>query len=86
MDIIRERPPASSEHQSANRALQLVDEESMLQLGMTADACDIVVRFIRFLDKECFQPYPATSKLFGLQLMGCLTAAYVCSTLGTRKP
>ena len=27
----------------------------MLQLGMVADACEAVVRFIRFLDKECFE-------------------------------
>ena len=53
-DIIRERPPNNKDHRGANRALDLLDTESMLQLGMVADACEIVVRFIRFLDKECF--------------------------------
>ena len=54
VDIIRERQPASREHQGANNALDMLNTESMLQLGMVADACEIVVRFIRFLDKECF--------------------------------
>jgi hypothetical protein len=55
MDIVRERGPSTKEHQSANRALELLDTEAMLQLGMVADACEAVVRFIRFLDKECFE-------------------------------
>jgi hypothetical protein len=53
-DIIRERAPKSKDHKGANRALELLNTESMLQLGMVADACEIVVRFVRFLDKECF--------------------------------
>ncbi len=51
VDIIRERNPASSEHRGANLALKVLTVESMLQLGMVADACEIVVSFIRFLDK-----------------------------------
>lgn len=52
VDIIRER--RGPEQQGANHALETLNTESMLQLGMVADACDIVVRFVRFLDKECF--------------------------------
>ena len=54
MDIVRERGPSTKEHRSANQALELLDTEHMLQLGMVADACEVVVRFIRFLGKECF--------------------------------
>ena len=52
VDIIRERRPPSLEHRGANSALEILNTESMLQLGMVADACGIVVRFIRLLDKE----------------------------------
>ena len=51
VDIIRERNPASSEHRGANLALEVLTVESTLQLGMVADACEIVVRFILILDK-----------------------------------
>jgi hypothetical protein len=54
MDIINERAPGSTEHQSANQALVILNPETMLQLGMVADACEIVVRFIRFVDNETF--------------------------------
>ena len=54
VDIIRERAPASPEHQGAKHALQILDTESMLPLGMGADACEIVVHFIRLLDQEGF--------------------------------
>jgi hypothetical protein len=54
VDIIRERAKNTREHKGANRAVNLLDTESMLQLGMVADACEIVVRFIRYVDKECF--------------------------------
>jgi hypothetical protein len=55
MDIMNEREPSKKEHQSANRALTIFGTESMLQLGMDADACEIVVRFIRFVDNERFE-------------------------------
>jgi len=48
--IIRERNPASPEHRGANLALKVRIVEPMLQLGMVADACEIVVRSIRFLE------------------------------------
>ncbi|MFM7980980.1 MAG: hypothetical protein ACKPKO_16855, partial [Candidatus Fonsibacter sp.] len=54
VDIIRERNPASSEHRTVNLALEVLIVESMLQLGMVADVCKIVVGFIRFHDKSCF--------------------------------
>ena len=54
MDIMNERAPSKKEHQSANRALTILCSETMLQLGMVADACEIVVRFIRFVDNERF--------------------------------
>ncbi|MFM7989717.1 MAG: hypothetical protein ACKPKO_61430, partial [Candidatus Fonsibacter sp.] len=41
------------EHRGASLALEVLTV-SMLQLGMVADACEFVVRFIRFLDKDCF--------------------------------
>ena len=47
MDIMNERAPSKKEHQSANRALTILGTETMLQLGMVADACEIVVRLIR---------------------------------------
>ena len=50
----RERTPTNPEHRGANNALDIRSTESMIQLGMVADACEIVVRFIRPLDKECF--------------------------------
>ena len=49
-DIIRERAPNSKDYKGAHRALELLDTESMLQLGMVADASEIVLRFVRFLD------------------------------------
>ena len=52
--IILERARISREHQGANRALEALDIEGMLQLGMVADACQRVEGFIRFLDKESF--------------------------------
>jgi len=52
--VMNERTPCTDEHQSANNALAILDTENMLQLGMVADACDAVVRFIRFLDNEKF--------------------------------
>jgi hypothetical protein len=55
MDIMNERAPSKKEHQSANRALTILDTETMLQLGMVADACEIVVRLIRFVDNERFE-------------------------------
>ncbi len=55
VDIMRERNPAtSSKHRGANLALEVLTVESMLQLGVVADACENVVRFIRCLDKACF--------------------------------
>ena len=54
VDIIRERAPTNPEHRGANYALDILDTESMLQLGMVADVCEILLRFIRFLDKESF--------------------------------
>ncbi len=45
--IIRERNPTSPEHRGANLPLKVLTVESMLQLGMVADACEIVVRSIR---------------------------------------
>ena len=67
VDIIRERRPASLEHRGANSALEILNTESMLQLGMVADACDIVVRFIRFLDKECFDTSALPSHIQALK-------------------
>jgi len=49
-DIMNERRPSTQEHKRANGALNILDTESMLQLGMVADASEAVVRFIRFLD------------------------------------
>ena len=50
MDIVTERPPSKKEHQGASRALEVRNTETMLQLGMVADAA----RFIRFVDNERF--------------------------------
>ena len=47
MVIMNERAPSKKEHQSANRALTILDAETMLQLGMVADAGDMVVRLFR---------------------------------------
>ena len=44
MDAVRERAPSKKEHQGASRALEVLNTETMLQLGMVADACDVVVR------------------------------------------
>ena len=52
--ITRERQPVSRDRRGASNAVDMLNTESMLQLGMAADACQIVVRFIRFLDKACF--------------------------------
>ncbi|MFM7990123.1 MAG: hypothetical protein ACKPKO_63490, partial [Candidatus Fonsibacter sp.] len=49
VNIIRERNPTSSEHRGANLALEDLTAESMIQLGMVADACEIVVHVNRFL-------------------------------------
>jgi len=54
MDVVRERAPPKKEHQGASRALEVLNTETMLQLGMVADACEVVVRFIRFVDNERF--------------------------------
>ena len=43
MDVVRERAPPKKEHQGASRALEVLNAETMLQLGMVADAA----RFIR---------------------------------------
>ena len=43
MDVMNERAPSKKEHQSANLALRILGTEAMLQLGMVADACEIVV-------------------------------------------
>ena len=43
-DIIHGRKPASLEHRGANRALDILNTESMIQLGMVADACEFVAR------------------------------------------
>ena len=45
VDIICEHRPASLEHQGANSALDILNTESMLQLGMVASAREIVARF-----------------------------------------
>ena len=50
MDIVDERAPSKKEHPGASRALEVLNAETMLQLGMAADA--VVVRFIRFVDNE----------------------------------
>ncbi|MFM7979928.1 MAG: hypothetical protein ACKPKO_11495, partial [Candidatus Fonsibacter sp.] len=54
VDIIRERNTTNSEHLGANLALKVLTVESMLQLGMAADDCKIVVRCILFVDTKCF--------------------------------
>ena len=46
--------PSKKEHQGASRALGILNAETMLQLGMVADACEVVARFIRFVDNERF--------------------------------
>ena len=43
MDIMNERAPSKKEHQGASRALEVLNTETMLQLGMAADACEVVV-------------------------------------------
>ena len=50
MDTVKERVPSKKEHQGASRALEVLNTETMLQLGMAADA----VRFIRFAGNERF--------------------------------
>ena len=50
VDIIHERNPASLHHRGANSAFEILDADSMLQLGMVVDVCEIVVRYIRRLD------------------------------------
>ncbi|MFM7989286.1 MAG: hypothetical protein ACKPKO_59230, partial [Candidatus Fonsibacter sp.] len=44
VDIMRERNPASFENRGANLALEVLTVESMIQLGMVADADAILVR------------------------------------------
>ena len=52
--IILDRARISRERQGANRALEAIDVEGMLQLGMVADASRRVEGSIRFLDRETF--------------------------------
>ena len=80
--IIRERNPASSEHRGANLALKVRTVESMLELGMVAEACEIVVRFIRFLDKSCFDISALPSHIQALNAAATLNALrHVLDTL-----
>ena len=76
--------------------LELLDTESMLQLGMVADASEIVLRFVRFLDKECFDISALPDHIHVLQASatdlfvraGCLNhAGYTRHMLGLiRRP
>ena len=54
MDMVRERAPPKKEHQGASRALEVLNTETMLQLGMVTDACEVAARFVRFVDNERF--------------------------------
>ena len=65
--IIRERARLSREHHDANRALETLDVEGMLQLGMVADACHRVEQFIRFLDTESFDWADLPKHISGLR-------------------
>ena len=80
-DVISERPRSSPEHQAANAALEELDVEAMLQIGMVADACEIVLRLVRFLDRESFDLAELPSQLQAFKASavelfhrrGCLT-------------
>ena len=94
MDTMNERAPSKQEHQGASRALEILNAETMLQLGMVADACEVVVRLIRFVDNERFDlaelPRQAdalrTSATELFQKEGCLTFDGVREADGHLEP
>ena len=76
VDIIRERAPNNKDHKGANRALDLLDTESMLQLGMVTDACEIVVRLFASLTRSV-STYPRCVATFRLSKPPPRTCSHV---------
>ena len=65
--IMRQRPTNSKEAQGARQLLAILNERSVLLMGMLADATDERLVLTRFFDKEAFQLEDTTRQLNGFR-------------------
>ena len=65
--IMRQRPTSSKEAQGARQFLAILNERSVLLMGMLADATDECLVLTRFFDKEAFQLEDTARQLNGFR-------------------
>ena len=62
-EMIRRRPAGDNMARGCTKALNILDNEAVLQLGMLADCAEVALRFTRFLDAESYDRARLPAKL-----------------------
>ena len=62
-ELVRRRPPKDALSMGATRALRVLNDEAVLQLGMLADCAEVTLQFTRFLDTESYDKARLPAKL-----------------------